>query len=228
MAGSLIIVVLFLSLFRNTRPIWSGPGYITLIPVTAYWLAGNGKSGVTLIRNLALPLFILTVITLWIFIEKKPGTYGNSTPTNLGRHDISLDQYGWKSAGKAFAKLYQQEINDGRIKKGTPLVCNNWWGAHEEYYFARPAGTTMIGLGSIMELHQYMWTNYERLKTIKLDTAICVIHSDETYNAIKAYQDYYNKIDTLAVLTSNRNGLPAHNFYVLKLTEWHGSVPFTK
>lgn len=224
---SLIIVVLFLSLFRNTRPIWSGPGYVTLIPLTSYWLAHNNSKYLVLFRKIAVPLFIITVISLWLFIETRPGTYGVKQPNNLGRHDISLDQYGWEKAGRSFAGLYAEMVDKGQIKLGTPLICNNWWGAHEEFYFARPAHTTMIGLGPVMELHQYMWTNFERLPMSKMDTAICIIHSDENYDAKKAYNDYYSTIDTVGIITSNRNKIPAHRFYVLKLTGWHGKVPFS-
>lgn len=222
---SLIMVVLFLSLFRDTRPIWNGPGYITLIPLTAMGIALNETYFISLLRKWTLVIFVIVSFSIYLVIEKIPGTYGKKDPYNLGRNDITLDMYGWNEAGKSFSKIYKDQILKGNIQQGTPLVCNNWWGAHEEYYFCRPLGIEMIGLGPVMNLHQYMWTNSKRQSSVNMNTVFCIIHSDENYKAASEYRLYYNRIDSVATIQILRNGLPAHNFNVLKLSEWKNNFP---
>ena len=222
---ALISVVLFLSLFRDTRPIWSGPGYITLIPLTAIGIENSKNKIIQILSKWSLYIYIFLSISLWIFIKNAPGTFGSKISSDLGKGDITLDMYGWKEAGKEFINIYDQELKKGIAFPGSPLVCNTWWGAHEEYYFCRINHLEMIGLGSMMELHHYMWTNNKRENSVNMNTAYCVIHSDENYSAQSAYSPYYSQIDSIATIHILRKQLPAHNFVVYRLKGWKNKFP---
>jgi 4-amino-4-deoxy-L-arabinose transferase-like glycosyltransferase len=224
---SLGLAVLLLSLFRDTRPIWSGPAYVTLLPLAAIYLAGI--KNLSLIRKIIYSGWSLLICGLAFcafIIDCYPGNFGSKTKSDLGKGDISLDMYGWKAAGKQFTKLYKNEIRKGVMPKESPMVCNSWWGAHQEYYFCKPSGIYMIGLGSMMELHQYMLTNKERRNNVDFNNAYCVVASDENYNVYDHYSKYYSQIDSVGIIEIFRNKKPAHNFYIYRLKGWKNNLPF--
>ena len=220
---SLIACILLMAFFRKTLPHWSGPAYIALIPCAAVYLSQLKKpTEFPFILRLSLIFYVIFLAGCTTFIYSYPGTIGNRSISDLGKGDITLDMYGWKDAGKEFGKIYQQDLATGAMPAGTPVVCNNWWGAHEEYYFCRPLQIQMIGLGPLHEIHHYAWLNEERSKKADLSSAYCIIHSDENYDAMKAYSEYYTTSDTAAVIHTFRGGKLAHDFYVLRLRGWKG------
>ncbi|MEP6711576.1 MAG: glycosyltransferase family 39 protein [Ferruginibacter sp.] len=217
----LIFILLFMSFFRQTLPHWSGPAFVSLIPLAAVWLAGLKTTTVfPSAVKWSLGFYITFLIGCTAVINYYPGNLGNKTSKDLGQGDITLDMYGWEKAGKEFETIYKNDLNAGIMPAGTPIVCNNWWGAHEEYYFCRPLAIKMIGLGPVNEIHQYAWLNKNRSLNANLSNAYCIIHSDENYNAYEKYGKYYSTIDTAAVVKINRNKKPAHSFYILRMKGW--------
>lgn len=225
----LALILLLISLYRVTLPHWSGPAYITLLPLAAIWQAQLTKR-FTFPKLLQLSLggTLIFFIGCTLIINFYPGTFGSKTNNELGRGDITLDMYGWKEAGKKFAALYNDEAIKGIASKNTPAVCNTWWGAHDEYYFCRPSGIKMIGLGSMTDLHEYIWMNEFRKNKVNFSTAYCIVHSDENYDVPKQYSNFYAKVDTAAVIQIFRNKKPAHNFYILRLSGWKSELPCGK
>lgn len=219
------LLLLFVSIFRDTVLIhWSGPAYVSLIPLAAIYLASLNFSAFPKILKWAIGVFCLAV-SLWIgIVEFYPGNMGRQQGEQLGQGDITLDMYGWKAAGKQFQELYEKEIRSGIMPKGAPLVCTYWWGAHVEYYFCRPVGTTMIGLGTMSQLHHYQWTNDWRTKQANADVAYCVMPSDDNY-AIPA--QFYNQVELATIISIERSGKPAHNFKVYRLKGLRKQIPVT-
>lgn len=222
----LALVLLLISFYRPTLPHWSGPAYVALIPLAAVSLERISKAPVyprLIYWSLGSYLLFLSACTL--VINYYPGTFGSKIKDGLGKGDITLDMAGWKDAGKEFARIYREDIQKGIMQKRSPMVCNTWWGAHEEYYFCRSSGIQMIGLGAMHDLHEYMWTNIQRRKKVNFSTAYCVVHSDENYNVYEAYKNFYSRIDTAAVIHVLRNKKPAHNFYIFQLRGWKNNLP---
>ena len=225
----LALLILFISVFRDTLPHWSGPAYITLIPLAAIRLASVNKASVFPNQlRWSLGLYIVFLIVCTCMFRFYPGNLGVSTKKELGKGDISLDNYGWDEAGKKFAVIYQDEINKGIMLPGSPLICNKWWGAHEEYYFCRASDIQMIGLGSMNDLHEYMWMNKMRKDKVNFSTAYCIVHSDENYNVYTQYENFYSKIDTAAIIDVPRNKKPSHNFYIFRLSGWKNRLPMER
>ena len=165
-------------------------------------------------------------MTGWpLLIYLYPGTMGSQKQQNLGYGDVTLDRYGWKTAGKEFAGFYASGIGSGSIAANTPLVCPTWWGAHVEYYFARPYQLTMLGMGTMQQAHHYLWTNEERSEKITLQNAFTVTPSDENFDVVRHYSDYYDSVRLAKTITVHRNGKPARYFYVYHLSGWKGHLP---
>ncbi len=227
MALPLLVVLLYLSLFRTVYPHWSGPAYVSLIPISAAFLAGRRRQQSFFPQWIKAAL-IATLLFMagWpLVLRYYPGTWGSNDRVALGTGDVSLDRYGWKKAGSLFASYYTAQLGSGAIAPGTPLVCPTWWGAHVEYYFGRPANATMMGLGALQQVHHYQWTNSLRKDTVNMQQAFCIVPSDEYYDPAKAFQGYYKHIVPVKRITLYRKGLVARHFYVYRLTGWKGGLP---
>jgi hypothetical protein len=83
----------------------------------------------------------------------------------------------------------------------------------------------MIGLGNIINLHEYMWMNRYRKSQVNFQSAYCIVPSDELYDARNLYGVYYEKIEPAAEIKISRGGKPAHNFYIYRLTGWKNDLP---
>lgn len=223
----LVAVLLVISLFRDTTlPHWSGPAYVTLVPLAALQLASmDTRSLFPKLLRLGLVAYALFFIPWNLVVHFYPGTYGTKMQKVLGRGDGSLDLYGWEEAGKAFAALHGREVAAGLMPAGAPLVGYKWWGAHVEYYFGRPAGVPLIGLGTPENLHHYLWMNDLRKGTVDLSKAYCIVPSDEYYDTHRMYARYYRKVEPVSTITTYRSGKPAHHFYVYRLSGWKGVLP---
>ena len=225
----LIFILLFVSLFRTVFPHWSGPAYVSLLPVAAIYLDRLKKSALYPgWLRWSFGAFALFVVGWPLLVHTYPGTWGNRSTPALGRGDVSLDRFGWEEGGAAFGRFYRSEVARKSVAPNTPLVCNTWWGAHVEYYFGRPQQLTMIGLGSMPQVHQYLWTNAIRKERVNFSNAFCIVPSDEWYNAEKQYSKYYENIKLVKIITTVRGGLKARHFYVYRLSRWKGLLPVVR
>ncbi|MEP6615665.1 MAG: glycosyltransferase family 39 protein [Ginsengibacter sp.] len=225
----LIFSLLVISFYKHTFPHWSGPGYITLIPIAAIYLAvTNSTIYFPRILKYSMGLYLISLFVCSLVVKYYPGNFGNNERNDLGKGDITLDMNGWREAGEQFAKIYNQEILDGKALPASPVVCYNWWGSHIEYYFCRPGKIRMIGLGSLNDLHQYAWLNTPRIPLVNFNTAYCVVPSDENYNVQDEYRDFYSYSDMIAIIHVQRNKIPTHDFYVYRLTGWKNKLPLKK
>lgn len=214
-AWPLILLLLFIALFRNTLPHWSGPAYVTLFPLTAVYINNRWPQ-----RFFPKPVgwslgVILFAVVLGMgLIKSYPGTMGKQSAQNLGKGDFTLDMYGWRKAGAAFGNLYNDEVRRGIVKPGTPVVCYKWFpAAHEEYYFCRPLGIAMVGLGTPFDLHQYTWRN----NNVSFDQAYCIVPSNGAYEVREKYGAYFTTIDSLTTIPSYRAGKPARYFFIYRM-----------
>ena len=212
----LLGIIFLIALFRQSLPHWSGPVYVTLLPMAAIGLAQLSLRTATNTVRWAFTYTGIFLLLLIYAVNFYPGTFGQKTEPYLGKGDISLDAYGWREAGGKFGILYKNNAGTGK----PPLVCNDLWGAHEEYYFARPLNVPMIGLGTVNALHHYAWRNKYTIPKTNMDTAFCIVHSDEYYDPRKAYAGYYSTIDSITTINILRGNKPAHNFYVYRLSGW--------
>ena len=210
----LLIVIFFLSMFRTTLPHWSGPAYVSLLPIAAIGLSEMSLIKFKIFYRSAFSYTIILFVLIAAAVNFYPGAFSKEVGLGLGKTDISLDAYGWKEAGEKFAAIYKSRSSSSKH----PMVCNTWWGAHDEYYFARPLNIKMIGLGSVLDVHHYAWRLKYDTANVKMDTAYAIVHSYDYFDAKKAFANYYSKVDSIATIPIVRNKKLAYNFYVYELT----------
>ena len=219
--GLLAFSLLVVSFFRDTTlPHWSGPAFVTLIPMAAIYLAEKKRSFFPPVLRSSLAVFLL-IYTGWaIVLQYYPGTFSRDTD-NLGKGDITADMFGWEDAGHQFSAIREKDISEGLMPEGAPMVTSHWWGAHVEYYFCRPVDMVMIGLGTKKTGH-YLWLNASRSRNVNMEQAYCVVPSTDRY---RIPYEHYKQIELSRVIDVNRNGRPAHRFFVYRLKGFKGKVP---
>ncbi|GAA4337787.1 ArnT family glycosyltransferase [Flaviaesturariibacter amylovorans] len=215
----MIGVLLAIALFRDTLPHWSGPAWVTLLPLTAIFLATRRERPVPRLPQHALAFTGLLVAVAIALTFAVPGTLGKKDPKELGFGDFTLDLHGWREAGPEFAALYLREKNEGRMPAGAPLVAHRWFpAAHLEYYFAAPNEIPVLGLGDLHNIHHYAWRNRFALHAMDLTKAWCVVPSNEWYDARTQFREWYAQADSVTTITQTRGGQPARYFTVWRLS----------
>ncbi len=220
------LLLLAISLFRDTLPHWSGPAYVSLLPIAAIYLSERNKFFFPAVIKAAFGIILFAAIAGILLINYYPGTLNKKSSPNIGEGDFTLDIYGWRQAGEKFQNIYQKEIKDSFMPADAPMVCYKWFpAAHEEYYFCQPVGITMIGLGEPFDLHEYLWYNAYHKTNAPMDKAWCVVPSNEQYNVQETYAAYYTHIDFVGAIPSWRGSKLARVFYIYILSGWKGAVP---
>jgi hypothetical protein len=212
----LALILLFVSFFKDTTlPHWSGPGYVALLPLAAVRLSLIKRNSMfPHSLRWALGIFVGSLIAWTVVVFYYPGTYGTKKAALYGRGDISLDIYGWQDASRQFKAIYDEDIKQGLMPANVPLVTTYWWGAHIEYYMARPHDIQMLGIGTIHELREYWWMNNNRKASVNMNQAYCIMPSDESYDLP---EQYYASMELAKVIEVERNGKPTHYFRVYRL-----------
>lgn len=220
----MILLLVGVSLFRTTFPHWSGPGHVTLLPLAAIYLAGRPAMRMPLLLRGALMTIVFVAFLGVGLAHFYPGTLGNKKREKLGHGDFTLDLHGWSSAGKAFGKVYQKEVSLGLMPREAPVIAHKWFpAAHLDYYFCRPQGLALLGLGTAVDLHHYLWLN-GRQPVTSAEKAYAVVPSNVTFDLPAAFNGWYSRIDSITTLHSFRSGKESRYFTVYRLTGWKGKT----
>lgn len=213
----MIGLFLFISLTRNTLPHWSGPAYVTLIPLCAVWISSMEARKAKLIAIAALS-FLVMVLAVGL-AEIKTGFIPldhHTEPTELGRDDITLDLYGWRQTREKFAEIRAKEIANGEMQPDDPIIGHKWFPtAHIHYYLARPLGINVLGYGPLEEIHKYLWIN-EDLGGFEKGKSYWYLADSHFFLDPEKIYSYHNfkKIKLIATIPIERNGKVVRNLFV--------------
>ncbi|MFV8376352.1 ArnT family glycosyltransferase [Flavobacterium sp. LB1P71] len=219
----LIFLLLFMSLFRDTLPHWSGPAFIALMILTACYIADEVqtlKNKNLRLNKLAISscIFILIItISGILLINYFPGTIGNKKEESFGKGDVTLDMYDWNFFKNEFQKTYKKEIESG--KTTTTFIINNKWfpGAHIDNYIAQPLHLDFIAVGKLEDIHTYEWLNKCRKKLKYGDDAYFITVSNTFSDPSEPYKIMFEKINTPVVIRQFRNKKHVRNMLVYLL-----------
>jgi len=151
----LIVTTIYLSLFKNTLPHWSGISYLTLIPLGAAQLVNKNR----IEKKLLIFFAVLSLIFMvGLFVINSGFLIPKITSLKIeeqGRKDVFMDLYGWKQTSEKVNNILEKE-NLTHL----PIVSKGWFPtAHIDYYIARPNKMNVFALGNLPEIHKYYWIN---------------------------------------------------------------------
>ncbi len=215
-AFPLITTCLFISLFKDVLPHWTGPAYTGLILITAVKLSDKRFSN-RLLCTSGLFLTILSTLAV-LFINFYSGTIGNKSLKTYGKGDLSLDMYGWDQTRISFQSIYKSDIKNGKIDPGAYIISNKWFpAAHIDHYIAQPLSLKLIAVGELADIHQYAWLNQSRKFPRIGENAYCLIPSDHYFDPLKLFGSYFKKIELECVIPIYRTGKLCRRVYVYRL-----------
>ncbi|RTL58634.1 MAG: glycosyltransferase family 39 protein [Sphingobacteriales bacterium] len=212
----LITVVIFISLFRDTLPHWTGPAYTGMLLIAAAWMAEK-KYALRLLLA-ANGLLLTAIISGWWLINFYPGTLGNKTKEKFGDGDFTLDMYGWKNFARQFMTFYKSDQQQGNTKPGAFIISDKWFPAsHIDHYLAYPNHINFLCVGELNDIHNYYWLNNQRKQLYKGCDAYFITTSNNYHSPSPQLISQFTTVDQPEIIIQTRSGIPVRYFYVYGL-----------
>lgn len=232
---ALPVILLFLgfSLFRRTLPHWTGPAYMSLIPLAALYartFTKAGKAGRTSQPMITGALIFTAFIVSLVLIQIHQGWFLNKgidaqTGKRIGIKDLTLDLYGWNQLKDGFKPLYIRDTSTGRMHGNAVIVSQRWFpAANLDHYVARPLGIKVLTIGELERTHKYAWITQERGGFSPGMDAYFFSSSYDFADPEACYTGLFSHIDPPDTIPVYRNKKLVEYFYVWRL---HGlqSIP---
>lgn len=212
----LLLVLLFVSLFRDTLPHWSGPGFTALILLTSCYLS-DIKTKLSKVVVYAIYLIVGACLIGIMAINFYPGTLGAKNEAKLGQGDVTLDMYDWDYFKTEFDKMHQNDL--ARAQTKTNFIINNKWfpAAHIDNYIAQPLKMDFVAIGKLEDIHTYHWLNQYRKPLHKGDDAYFITASNNYSDPNVIYASQFEKINKPRIIKQYRSGKEVRNLYVYLL-----------
>jgi hypothetical protein len=224
----LIGILLFLSLFSETLPHWSGPAYLGIVFITASWLETKPGPEIQIPAGLkaALTLFAAIVVMGIPLIRFIPARLGDGEAAHLGRGDVTLDMVGWRSFSIEFDSLYQADRRSGRMQDGAMMLSDFWYpSAHLDYYVGRPNRIGFMAVGRMNDIHQYAFLNEHR-PGLRFGEDAYFIYPSNYYGPPKdELKRYFGMVDDSLLMTQYRSGVPVRQFVIYRMHGYKGGIP---
>jgi len=218
----IIICTVLVSLFRDTLPHWSGPGFIGLMLLAAAWAEGFLSPTVhnlprkLLAGSIGLILFVFTAGP--ILIRCYPGTMSSKPFPRTGTGDATLDITGWEQLLPAFEKLRNDEIASGKMARDAPMVVHKWFpGSHVYYHVAYPLGMRTVGIGKLEDLHQFAWLNQLNGQLPAGSDAWYITPSNNFTDPAEQFAGQFDQFEKAGTIMQRRNGRVARYWFVYRL-----------
>ncbi len=199
----LVLVFISFSLFRSTLPHWTGPGYLGFILIAAAYLSEPGRTD-SKMRLIPWPVAIaLAFILLVAVLAVGQIRYGWVPLTKWKVADISHDLTGWRQLGEKFAPIAKSDVDQGRMKKGSPILTFRWFpAANLDYYVGGPVNKPVYALGTLERIHKYHWINQLRGSLKQGSDAYYLALSDDYEDPVALYGALFDTImpaDTICI-----------------------------
>jgi len=219
----LIVVLQFISLFRETIAHWPGPAYSCLLVLPAIKLASVSKKKTRYIPNvikLSLVYSIIIAVSEIILINDFPGTLSQQKEgIKTGTDDVTVDMYGWKEAGEKFDSLYKNDLAKKTMPSGAPIIVTSWFpAAHIDFYIASKTKQQTIAMGNVLNLHQYYWMNKYKKQLKNGDSAYYIVPSNLfTYKNLGEVTNRFTRYDVPYTIPLFRGGVICKKLYVFRV-----------
>jgi hypothetical protein len=225
----LIVCVLLISLFRDTLPHWSGPGYTALIIYAACYISGRQQAAGYLYRLVKASLIFVAVIIVGglILIQYYPGTLSPQKGVNKGDGDFTLDMYGWEESARLIDSVWKQDLANGKINPDFVVLSNKWFPAgHIDYYIAKPLDHKLFAIGPLDDIHHYYWLNsYRGGRLPPSGDAYFITVSSNYCNPADVHMLTCMATDAPVILPVYRNGKLAKNIWLYRLHSCMDKMP---
>ena len=221
----LLFIFILFSMFRRTLPHWTGPAYVTLNIVAAVWLRSISEKKnypFMILGQLRYAIYLILLIVVAGLFQVNCGFINpnpkNTTETELGNKDISLDLYGWGQIGEGFTEILEKDLIARRMDKNAVIISNRWFpAANLDYYVARPLGLKLMAIGPLEQIHKYHWINKDRGGFSLGMEAYYITTSHDFTNPNSLYVNYFESIEPAGTFPVSRCGKHVMNVFVYRM-----------
>jgi hypothetical protein len=225
----LIVTVLLLAVFNDTLPHWSGPGFTTLIPLTALYIRNRQKNQITnmpAVIRWALGLTTGILVAAILLINYWPGSLGETQLPEWGKGDVTLDMSGWRQIGNKFSEVYKKDQQQWQSNTPSTIFADYWFpAAHLQFYVASPLQLPVMAVGSMGDIHHFAWLN-QRLPPLQKGANAYYITVSNFYEPPPAeLLAYFESASQPALISQTRSGVVVRYVYVYTLINYKGGMP---
>lgn len=105
------------------------------------------------------------------------------------------------------------------MPSGAPIIVTSWFpAAHIDFYIASKTKQQTIGIGNILNLHQYYWTNKYKKQLKNGDSAYYIVPSNLfTYKNLNEVTDRFTHCAPPFVVSQFRSGVLCKKIYIFRL-----------
>lgn len=214
----LIMLFLFISLFRFTLPHWSGPAFaLSIIPASIYITTHWNNTKIRLLKSAGILYFSIIILA---FIHIKTGFL---VPQSQSKNDPSSELTGWNKLGDEFSKLRKQHIEKGLVSESHVMISNKWFpAAHLDKYVATPNNIKLYVFGNIDQTHKFAWINEYRGNIEKGEDAYFITSNHSFRDPNQSLISYFSEISAPDTIVLKRMNKPYRTHYVYILREYNG------
>jgi hypothetical protein len=226
----LIVILIFIALFRETLPHWPGPAYGCLLILPAIKLAAIAKEDTNHIPKVIKAALIYVgfiAIAQVLLVNYFPGTLSKQKDgLYLGKDDVTLDMFGWETAAVHFDSIYRSDVAKKRMPPRAPVIVTNWYpAAHIDFYIANLTKQQTIGIGNIQNLHQYYWMNEYKKQLKNGDDAYFIVPSNLfNYQRFDEVVNNFTRYEQSPVISVYRSGIVCKQLFIFRMKGYKGGA----
>lgn len=228
----LIGTFLFVSFFRRTLPHWTGPAYLSLILLSAVFLAEKAmksEKAVLFPKPVILSLFLLMFFLAVGFFQVKLGIFTfprHDDPKTLGKNDVTLDMFGWRQFSHKFHELYDHDVYSKNMSAAAPIISHRWFpAAHLDYYVALNRNIDLLTVGSLERVHKFAWINRYREPFRLGSDAWFITNSRDFQDPEPLLGSYFLYIEEPEMIKIFKGKKWVENFFVYRLRKCIRTLP---
>ncbi|MBN3035164.1 MAG: glycosyltransferase family 39 protein [Bacteroidales bacterium] len=224
----MIVTFILFSFFRRTLPHWSGPGYLGLILIAAWYLSEKEPTaswGRRLLNRLRVSAGVLLLVIILGYFQVHFGIIpfdkpGKVPDERLGKRDISLDLYGWEQIGAGFRSIVARDVGTGRMEPPPVVIHFRWFpAANLEYYACRGTDIRMLTVGQLETEHKYAWITAQRNGFRPGMDVYYITTSRDYLPPEKPYGSYFREFEPADTIRVVRAGRHVMNAFVYRLRD---------
>jgi len=230
LALPIIFFFLIVSLFTDTMPHWSAPGYFTLILISAAYLASRyeiqkkGTKGIILPSPLRYSLSLLIIATALGLSQYFTGflniEFKQKKEYKIGSTDFTLESYGWDKLADEFNILRESDIASGKMTANTFILSSLWSDAsHYDYYIASPNNMVVKTIGPLNETRKYAWIT-DKLGSFKMgENAYYIESSRDKKSMTEVGSRYFKNVELAKTIYIKRLNQPVLRFKIYRFKQ---------
>ena len=220
----LIGILLWMSIFSDTLPHWSGPAYLSLMLLASMWLdEQSNKTYPVRWLKVAASVYLSILILGVLCIRFLPFRTGSSRDQKLGTGDPTLDMFGWKSFAVQFESIYLEDIRTGKMKPGSFILSDYWFPAgHLNHYLCRPYDHNLLVFGPLNNIHHFAWLNQRAPRFVPGSDAYFIYPSNYYGPPDPALRSVFSHTGDSLIIPQFRSGIRVRNFVIYRLHDFIG------